>query len=104
MSPPLEAVGFADFGAVHIEQAAEVQAPRPYESDGFDRVLGAMHRVYMQTDDERLALAHGLAQLREELSPVIRGPRGEGRPASRKARRRVIAALDRFIAEGKRDG
>lgn len=102
MSPPLEA--FADFGTVApIERASDVQAPIPHEVDGFDRILSKMQTVFNQTGDERLALAHGLDQLCDEITPCIRSPRGAGeRPPSRKAKRRVIAAIRHFMAQGER--
>lgn len=107
MSPPLEAFGLADFGAPAIEIAAEQQVVAPYEADGLDRMLGAMHHAYtVEGCSEREALLRAVKVLRDELAPCIRSPRGvKDRPPSRKARRRVIGPLDQRISEwGSRHG
>lgn len=82
---------------IHVEQQA------PFEADAFDRILNAMQHAYaVEGASERQALTRGLEQLRSEIEPCIRSPRGRtGRPPSRKAKRRVVAALDHLIAEGR---
>ena len=79
----------------------------PHEADGLDRVLARIHHSYaIEGKSEREALADGLVQLREEMAPNVRTPRraGRERPPSRKAKRRVCAALDTFIADARARG
>lgn len=89
---------FPDAPLAH-EIRMQVEQQAPFGTDGADRVLGVMQRSYQMSGDERLALCDGLEQLREELAPHVRTPRGERRPPSRKAKRRVCAAIDHFIEE-----
>lgn len=89
---------------IRVEQQQLRLAPK--EADGLDRILARMHHAYaIEGKDERDALVDGLVQLREEMAPNIRTPRGaRTRPPSRKAKRRICAALDHFIAEARARG
>ncbi len=85
----------------HEIHAEQIQIA-PFQTDGIDRVLNVMQHAYaVEGASEREALCRGLEQLRDEITPHIRGPRGASRPPSRKAKRRVCAALDHLIAEGR---
>lgn len=97
---------FADLGApLAIERPFEQQEQIPIEQgDSFDRILNTMEDVFKQTGDQRLALAYGLERARDESVALMLGPGGRNRPASRKAKRRVIGAWDKLIASGQRSG
>jgi len=87
--------------AFHVQREAE-----RHEPDAIDRIVDVIDVACDAGASKREAVCRALEQIRAELAPVIRSPRGyKDRPASRKARRRVIGPIDHLIAQGRtRDG
>lgn len=94
------------FAPVAIERPyaleAQLIAPFAQRGDAIAESLKAFHFAMIRTGDEREAMLCAFERMRDEIKvPEFRGPRRQCERSSRKARRKLVAALDRVILEGR---